>query len=311
MSGITNTQGLVAVEINTGQVFTGGSIVDSTINNTPIGGVTPSTGSFTTLSANAINLSGDLSLGRITASAATITAAVTANSLHVNTIVSAAGDVNAGANLIVGPRTVIVSGDSGQITTALLSVTGAVSAASLNVTGDVLAATGKVTASAANFTGIVSAAALKPTSTSGVIGTTTNDNAAAGSVGEYISSTVLAGAQIDLTNNATSNVTFVALTPGDWDVNGNVAYQGDGASQGTNFNAAINTTSASLPTRPGAGGYNQLFGPTVGSGAPLILPVGPMRISTATSVNAYLVVNCGFTIASAHAYGFIGARRVR
>lgn len=47
------------------------------------------------------------------AGGATFAAAVTANSLHVNTIISAGGNINAGGNIVAGAATVRVSGDSG------------------------------------------------------------------------------------------------------------------------------------------------------------------------------------------------------
>lgn len=46
---------------------------------------------------------------------ATFAAAVTANALHINTIISAAGNINAGANLVAGAATFIVSGDAGAV----------------------------------------------------------------------------------------------------------------------------------------------------------------------------------------------------
>lgn len=49
------------------------------------------------------------------AGGATFAAAVTANSLHINTIISAVGNINAGANLVAGAATFIVSGDTGAV----------------------------------------------------------------------------------------------------------------------------------------------------------------------------------------------------
>lgn len=42
-------------------------------------------------------------------------------------------------------------------------------------------------------------------------GTGTNDNATAGFVGEYISSTILAGAAVNVSNNTATNITSISL----------------------------------------------------------------------------------------------------
>lgn len=72
MVGIVNTQGLVAIDAQTGETFTGGAIVLSTLDSTPIGATTPSTVNATIVSAASINTTGDIKVatGRVTASAA-------------------------------------------------------------------------------------------------------------------------------------------------------------------------------------------------------------------------------------------------
>lgn len=111
------------------------------------------------ISAASLSVTGniDAAAGQITASGATFTAAVTANSLHVNTVISAAGDINTATNFIAGARAAVVSGDSGNFTGAAISGTtgtfsGAVSALSLHINNAVSAGTVNVTTtiSAAN-----------------------------------------------------------------------------------------------------------------------------------------------------------------
>ena len=66
--------------------------------------------------------------------------------------------------------------------------------------------------------------------TSGVIGTTTNNAAAAGSVGEYVSSTVAPGSAVTITTTVTSqDITTISLTAGDWLVSINGAAQSTGS----------------------------------------------------------------------------------
>lgn len=114
---VTIVKGITATQNEVGNSFDAGTITNSTINSSTIGATTPATGNFTTISANSLNVTGDVRAltGTVLASAANFTAAVSANSLHVNTIVSATGDINTAANLVAGARTVVVSGDSGNV----------------------------------------------------------------------------------------------------------------------------------------------------------------------------------------------------
>lgn len=50
-----------------------------------------------------------------------------------------------------------------------------------------------------------------------IVGTTTNDSAAAGYVGEYIES-IASGVSLSLSGGGGNNVTTISLTAGDWDV---------------------------------------------------------------------------------------------
>jgi predicted nucleic acid-binding protein len=52
--------------------------------------------------------------------------------------------------------------------------------------------------------------------------TQTNDSAAAGKVGEFITSNIVVGSAVALTTGTAANVTSVSLTAGDWDVCGEV-----------------------------------------------------------------------------------------
>jgi hypothetical protein len=144
-----------------------------------------------------------------------------------------------------------------------------------------------------------------------LLGTTTNDNAAAGYIGEYISSTVLIGAEVTLTNATPANVTSISLTAGDWDVSGQVSFDPAGTTQGTVFAGGINTVSATLPTAPGAGAYFLNTDVPGTAGTANYGPVGVVRISISTTTTVYLVAQSNFTVSTMKAYGFIGARRSR
>lgn len=142
-------------------------------------------------------------------------------------------------------------------------------------------------------------------------GTTTNGDATAGNIGEYISSTVLSGAAVALTTAVTSNVTSIALTAGDWDVWGTVGYIANAATTASIFKGGINSVSATLPVSPGNGAYFEL-GLAVGAGGTEpVKPVGSERISLAAPATIYLVAQSTFAVNTMAAYGFIGARRRR
>jgi hypothetical protein len=140
-------------------------------------------------------------------------------------------------------------------------------------------------------------------------GTATNDNAAAGNIGEYISASVAAGSAVPLTNNVPANVTSMSLTAGDWDVWGNITFAPAGGTVTTGLFGSINTTSAAFPVLPGTGAYVGLTVSQTGGGG--TLPVGQTRVSLAATTTVFLVAQSGFSAGTSSAYGFIGARRRR
>jgi hypothetical protein len=140
-------------------------------------------------------------------------------------------------------------------------------------------------------------------------GTSTNDDAAAGYVGEYISSTVLAGSAVSLTTNIAADITSISLTAGDWDVTGAIFQQPNGATVVTLIIGWISTTSASLPTAPNGGGEALWAGSVTGNGNST--HPGPMRLSLSGTTTVYLSTFVTFTTNTNSAYGIIRARRVR
>ena len=143
-----------------------------------------------------------------------------------------------------------------------------------------------------------------------LFGTTTNDNAAAGSIGEYIKSTVATGASVALTTDVVANVTSVSLTAGDWDCTGVVDFTFGATTSYTNLVGGISTTSATL------GGQDTAFDfetpaavPTAGADASWVVPT--VRLSLAATTTVYLIAKGTFTVAGLNAYGTIRCRRVR
>ena len=153
------------------------------------------------------------------------------------------------------------------------------------------------------------AARLGPVISGQIPGTATNDSATAGNVGEYVSSTVLAGSAVALTTNTATNITSISLTAGDWDVTGAIFQQPNGATVVTLIIGWISTTSATLPTAPNNGGEALWSGNVTGNGNST--QPGPMRLSLSSTTTVYLSTFVTFTTNTNSAYGIIRARRVR
>ncbi len=141
-------------------------------------------------------------------------------------------------------------------------------------------------------------------------GTTTNDAATAGNIGEYISSTVLSGSAVAATSGVEFNITSMSLTAGDWDVHGNVAITPSGGVTTTAIVGSASSTSAAHPTFPGGGAFlvKQL---AFTAGTTQAYPIGIARFSLASTTTVYLVCTLEFSGGALSAYGFIGARRAR
>jgi hypothetical protein len=142
------------------------------------------------------------------------------------------------------------------------------------------------------------------------VGTSTNDNAVAGSIGELISSTVLFGAVVGVTTATDTNITSISLTAGDWDVWGSVNMYPTAGTIPTRYAGWISTTSATLPTAPNEGALYDLQ-TTLSASATYHYPVGSKRISLASTTTVYLSCRSNFTVSTMFAGGYIAARRRR
>ena len=143
-----------------------------------------------------------------------------------------------------------------------------------------------------------------------VLGVNTNSNAAAGTVGEFISATVPSGSAVALGSGVPSNVTTISLTAGDWDVWANVVFDAAPTTTITVESGGISLTSVTLPTPPATGAYFSLSA-AFATGGDNAFPVGTTRLSVASTTLVFLVVNATFAVSTLSAYGFLGARRRR
>lgn len=156
------------------------------------------------------------------------------------------------------------------------------------------------------FTGLV-----VPQSSVGIKGTTTNDNAQAGSVGEYISSIIIQSSAVVLTSDIVSNITSIQLTAGDWDVEAYVRGIALDASQVFHLQGSVSLTSLSLSDY----GRVYLSLPT-GMNYPTGINIGGyttsrIRISLNNTTTVYFTASSGFVGGSVGVFGGISARRIR
>lgn len=142
--------------------------------------------------------------------------------------------------------------------------------------------------------------------TGGLVGTTTNDNAAAGKVGEVVSSNIPFASATSLTSPTAKNVTSISLTAGDWDVYGNIFFNPSIAA--SSFLATISTTSATFPD---SSLYNQLSAATAIYTAANAISAPTQRISLSGTTTIYLVALAIFASGTCTACGNIYARRAR
>jgi len=281
--------------------FTGGIITVATPTTTPAftiagtsGGI-PYFSSTSTWATSAALAAGSLVLGGgagvTPATTTTGTGVVTA--LGVNTGTAGAFVVNGGA---------LGTPSSGTVT----NLTGT---ASININGTV----GATTANTGAFTTLSATGLITPSQTAGIVGTTTNNNANAGSVGEFISATLASASAVSMTTNTSINViSSLSLTAGDWDVNGVVGFVVGATTSIVMIRGGASTISATLtpeltyfdPPLPSTG-------IVTGGANDINLPIPKIRISISSTTTVYLCARATFSVSTLAAFGTISARRVR
>lgn len=139
-------------------------------------------------------------------------------------------------------------------------------------------------------------------------GTATNDSAAAGFIGEYISSLIVSPGTT-LTTATPANITTISLTAGDWDVSGELWFAiGTGAA--TQLTGAISSVSTGLPAI-GVGIARGMIQTAFQASVLQIIPLISTRVSLASTTTYYLVAQAVFPSGTTTCYGRIGARRER
>lgn len=159
---------------------------------------------------------------------------------------------------------------------------------------------------------VVANGSLTTSQTAGIIGTTTNNDAAAGSVGQLIETIVLVGSAVAMTSTTSVTIASVSLTAGDWDVWGEFWTSPASGTITTKVQAAISLTNNTLPTAPATNtSLNILTGITSAGTESITIPVASCRQSLSGTTTIYLVANTTFSVSTMGGYGKISARRRR
>lgn len=160
---------------------------------------------------------------------------------------------------------------------------------------------GATTPSTVAATTLSSTGTFTPSQTAGIVGTTTNNNSNAGSVGEYVTAT---GTGVSLASTTPANITSISLTAGDWDVWGNVEID-----SGTSTSVMVDSISTTSATEAGSPNRSILQVSAAFPGNNSLMPPA-QRLSLSSTTTVYLVTTATFT-GTTTGTGFIAARRRR
>lgn len=150
---------------------------------------------------------------------------------------------------------------------------------------------------------------ITPNSVAGIKGTTTNDNAQAGSIGEYVSSYI--GSLNQLASAVAENITSITLTAGDWDVEGTIGFIPAATTSITQLKGSNSLTSNTFIDNAQNSFWDHYSSVVPGGSTTFYKTTPTTRVSIASTTTIYLVAQAVFAISLLYAVGNIRARRVR
>jgi hypothetical protein len=301
-------------------LYSGGSYVSSltgTANQITVSG---STGAVTISTPAALTFTGKTVTGGTFASptlsgtvagAGTIPLSILATQAADTVVANATGGSASPTAVSIGSCSTSSSGLTYNTSTHVFGCNTAINAATLG--SATFAAPGPIgsgTPGTGAFTTLSATGAITPSQTNGIIGTTTNNSANAGSVGEYVSSTVLIGSAIPLVAGTANNATSISLTAGDWDVQGDICFTRNSLTNTVAAFGWVSTSSATIPTLPNSGMTGITRSALVGLVNECIAG-GTVRFLLSGTTTIYLSGFDNFSASTSAIYGVIGARRVR
>lgn len=141
---------------------------------------------------------------------------------------------------------------------------------------------------------------------SGLQSTAVANTPAAGMLGETQSSAIATGSAVSVSNNTSTDITNISLTPGVWDISSVLAF-GNGPITGTQFGGGPSSTSATL----GNDGDNATYTPVNPTAATSVYTVVPSwRLQVTANTTVYLVAFALYSVGTLKVYGRISATRV-
>ena len=141
-------------------------------------------------------------------------------------------------------------------------------------------------------------------------GTTTNDSAAAGNVGEVMKNVKASGSAVSLTNNTAATIATITLTAGDWDVSAH-GYFSIGSGVTASYAGAIINTAATYPAVPTLDVGFQFVPPGAIATWGGAVGVTQITVANGSTQDVNLIMQAGFSGGTASAHGNIRARRFR
>jgi hypothetical protein len=139
-------------------------------------------------------------------------------------------------------------------------------------------------------------------------GLTDGSNAPAGAIGEFLTVQTLSTATVPLVSNADVVIATLTLTAGDWEVHGS-----GGATMANNNSTTmrfwLNAGGTTNPPIDQIGG--NAITPVPNNTPQIILPLSPLRVSSATPVNVALGATMTTSGGTLSGWGKIMARRMR
>lgn len=152
---------------------------------------------------------------------------------------------------------------------------------------------------------------LSSTGVTNLKGEAAAGNAAAGDIGEVIQAEVLTGAAVALVTATPKTVTSIALTAGDWDVYGSVAFLPAATTSITNLFQSLSLVTNAVDVTPSRISADVFAAIVPAADVRKTLSTMATRFSLAAPATIFLVAQATFTVAALSGYGRIWARRAR
>jgi len=137
-----------------------------------------------------------------------------------------------------------------------------------------------------------------------IVGVTNGSAAAAGNVGQPLSTTVPSGSAVALTGGIPANIGSLSLTAGDWDVWANMCTNPAGTTTQQTVGFSVSTASATMNVSQEVA---MPYGAAAGNSVCAQVPMAPLNVSTTTTV--FMVALSNFSVATNSAFGNLWARR--